>query len=100
MIVLTDSLLVFATRSSNAENPTEARNSREKAQKTQKEDEEKLTQSRKAAKPQRRKGAKAKTKTKPTADALEIPSTTRPAPTLFATEVFYQRTARSYKRTT
>jgi hypothetical protein len=47
MIVLTDSLLVFATRSSNAENPTEARNSREKAQKTQKEDEEKLTQSRK-----------------------------------------------------
>jgi hypothetical protein len=90
MIVLTDSLLVFATRSSNAENPTEARNSREKAQKTQKEDEEKLTQS--------RKGAKAKTKT--TADALEIPSTTRPAPTLFATEVFYQRTARSYKRTT
>ena len=50
MIVLTDPLLVFATRSSNAENATEARNSREKAQKHKKEDEEKLTQSRKGAK--------------------------------------------------
>jgi hypothetical protein len=58
MIVLTDPLLDFATRSSNAGNATEARNSREnlsrhrlggggRRKKHKKEDEEKLTQSRK-----------------------------------------------------